>query len=556
MSNPEEGREARHVSIWDRDPMFMDMPNSMEGNSMQGTSTLRRKSLWDLDDPQHFQVPISTSETTGSASQAKKKKSKSAHDKDPAYPPSTYTRYAYEVCLQWYAGKSVKFLEANYLRDPGTGTEKLASDLEARILSKCYESEDFKDVDLTYHSRFCDWMTNTIQTVTFNTKKLMVELRAPVTGQVEDEEAKEFCAKMEWWHTAAKKLSKSGSRGFKWKNDAVKAAFARDGGLSIIWIPPTAKVEPLGGFSREGGHGKVRKVRITGLDTIPANIPLAEKMPKTKDLRNQRVERSIEALACPLNHAGLIKFFALNSITMAAYTLWWNGGHLGDLLSVDKLVSRTTEWHELHRIRQLPEEKQKEVSLFRRHKAKLAWALVYVTHLMHQTLVLHNDLSPRNVLLHYPDYSNEIINIGICDFGLTSRVNENAPSHYGYPTKEETQKQQDGRWWVAPELFYTFGPSDSDTSKPIMQSRHKYTKQSDSYSIGKLVEAMKIGDMYPFDQETFSTMDAYRYFAMKVGQLAKKDSKERPTCTEVVNLVMGPPWYMKPPTFVLRDSPM
>jgi serine/threonine protein kinase len=315
-------------------------------------------------------------------------------------------------------------------------------------------------------------------------------------------------------------------------------------------------VEALSGFVREGGHGKVRKVRITGLDTVPPYIALAGKMPKTKDLRDQRVEQSVEALVCPLNHAGLIKFFAINSETMEAYTLWWNGGHLGELLDLNKKVSPTCEWHEMHLIRELPEEKQKEVSLFRRHKAKLAWTLVYVTHLLHQSSVLHNDLSPRNILLHYPDYSNEIINIGICDFGITSRINEKAPSHYGYPSINETKKQQKGRWWVAPELFYTYGPPNSDTSIPIMQSRHIYTKQSDSYSVGKLTESMKIGDMDNFDRDTFTTVDACRYFAMKVGQLTNEDPKKRPTCTEVVNLVMGPPWYMKPPTSVLRDSPL
>jgi hypothetical protein len=34
----------------------------------------------------------------------------------------------------------------------------------------------------------------------------------------------------------------------------------------------------------------------------------------------------VEALACAIEHYGVIKFWAVNSQTMEAYTLWWNGG--------------------------------------------------------------------------------------------------------------------------------------------------------------------------------------------------------------------------------------
>ena len=186
---------------------------------------------------------------------------------------------------------------------------------------------------------------------------------------------------------------------------------------------------------------------------------------------------------------------------MEAYTLWWNGGNIDELRRLDTQVPISYDWQEVKWLRGLPEEKKKEISLFRRHKAKLAWALVYVTNLIHKSLVLHNDLSPRNVMLHFPDYSNDIINIGICDWGISSRFDKNAPSHYGYPNEDERERQERGRWWVAPELFYTFGPRNSDTSLEIMQSTRKYTQQSDSYSIGKLTEWMRIGNMTEFDAD-------------------------------------------------------
>jgi len=63
----------------------------------------------------------------------------------------------------------------------------------------------------------------------------------------------------------------------------------------------------------------------------------------------------------------------------------------------------TVEWHEMKKAMRLLEEKRKELSLFQRYKAKWAWALVYVTNLMHKSKVLHNDLSPWNIMFHYPD---------------------------------------------------------------------------------------------------------------------------------------------------------
>ncbi len=510
----------------------------------------------DYDDPIFFQEPIPSYVVPVTTSASRRKRDRTAHGKDTTYPPASYTKYAYEMCLQWYEGKSVQFLEATYLRDPLVGSELITNDISARILSKCNESEEFGDLELTYNSKLDIWLNDTVQACIFNSKKLMLDMRPHVPGYPGDDRDKEFRAKMEWWTGAVKPLSKGKARGFRWKNDAAKAAFARDGALCIIWISDSAKVVPLSGFDRQGGQGKVRKVRIEGMEKIPAYIAFAGKVSKAKTKREGRMERSVEALACPLNHPGIIKFFAIHSTSNEAYTLWWNGGHLNDMRHLDRSVVPTIEWNEIQKATRLPEEKQKELSLFRRHKAKLAWALVYVTSLMHKSKVLHNDLSPVNIMLHYPDYSNEIINIGICDWGISSRIGEGAPSHYGSKSELLRDRDRSFRWWVAPELFYAYGPENSDTSISMMQSMHKYTEKSDSYSIGKLTEWMNIGGMVDFDKDIFRDVHGSMYFAMKLRELANPDPKKRPTCIEVTNFLMGAPWYMKPPEAVFRDSPL
>jgi hypothetical protein len=87
-----------------------------------------------------------------------------------------------------------------------------------------------------------------------------------------------------------------------------------------------ALVVAVPGFGNEGGYGEIRKVRISRVANILTIVAFAGKMSKAMNEVDKRVERAKEALACPIEHPGLMKFWAINSVTMEAYTLWWNGG--------------------------------------------------------------------------------------------------------------------------------------------------------------------------------------------------------------------------------------
>jgi hypothetical protein len=68
-----------------------------------------------------------------------------------------------------------------------------------------------------------------------------------------------------------------------------------------------------------------------------------------------------------------------------------------------------------------------------------------------------------------------------------NRFIEEVPSVYGYPTKAKMEKNKKERYWVAPELFYVYGPTNSEIAIERVQRKHLYTKESDAYSVGKLV---------------------------------------------------------------------
>jgi hypothetical protein len=57
------------------------------------------------------------------------------------------------------------------------------------------------------------------------------------------------------------------------------------------------------------------------MESVPNDIDFAGKLPKAKDDFAQKNEWSLEALAYPILHAGVIKFWALYPNTMEAYTL-------------------------------------------------------------------------------------------------------------------------------------------------------------------------------------------------------------------------------------------
>ena len=57
------------------------------------------------------------------------------------------------------------------------------------------------------------------------------------------------------------------------------------------------------------------------------------------------------------------------------------------------------------RILQLPGpdfDSRKRLVVYRKHRAYLAWALMCIVDVVHKHDVLHNDLNPNNVMLHFP----------------------------------------------------------------------------------------------------------------------------------------------------------
>ena len=233
-----------------------------------------------------------------------------------------------------------------------------------------------------------------------------------------------------------------------------------------MWLPEKVKIVEMPGNIAEGGYGESRRIRIAKMAGIPTDCDFAAMKSKVATPLLQRQAQSMEACVNPIQHPGMIKFWAILYKTMESYTLWWNGGSLASFLH--KLNSKVSEASTLENIKytigELLLDELDKVTLYRRNSTKLTLSLLTIVEKCHAHGIQHNDLSPGNILLHFPPMDKTKIFLDVCDWGMACRVSEEFASNYDYRSEEEMAMQQRLRQHVALELFYVFGPRGSETS--------------------------------------------------------------------------------------------
>jgi serine/threonine protein kinase len=131
-----------------------------------------------------------------------------------------------------------------------------------------------------------------------------------------------------------------------------------------------------------------------------------------------------------------------------------------------------------------------KILAYRTKYVKLALSLIMTMAYIHKSKILNNDISPSNILLHFPPDHVDRVYIGVCDWGMVIRLIEDNLSMYGYPTKDEMEKNKKEHFWVALELFYIYGPPNFETSLERVQRMHLYTKEADAYLVGKVAQCI------------------------------------------------------------------
>ena len=466
-----------------------------------------------------------------SSSSGSKKKNKSAHDRDPGYPPREYTAFLRVVALDFYRIRSEDMLLRTYLRSQQSGIMRLQADLEAEFWKKLRQSEQYMNCMSTYF-QCSKWMAQQVTTATTNILHVFEVVNQKSKGAELNAEEKQFHSKLVTVQRECAKYSASKTKGMPWNEQLLKSAMERHLNSGVLWVPQKAIINAMSGYSHEGAYGKVRKVRIGNMDGIPIHIEFAGKLSKAKTEREKREERAIEALVCPVQHPGVIKFWAIHSDSMESYTLWWNGDNLRKFFSINSQASEAIDYESILRLKHVPMKTGERIVAFRKNRAMLAWALIYLMDLVHQAKIIHNDLTPSNILLHFPEDNVHAVYIGVCDWGMASRVSENKSSYFGYEHDTAFQENKRLRPFVAPELFYRFGPpDDEERNLDRMRTLHPYTMAAEAFAVGYLGRQIWNNEDSP---ELFKTEYTKVNFGLKLDALCNPDPRRRPTLAKLV----------------------
>jgi hypothetical protein len=341
----------------------------------------------------------------------------------------------------------------------------------------------------------------------------------------------------------------------KFIQDDLAKKIATQNRQGVLWLPHHAVIVPKDNNRFEGGYGVMRMVEIHEIEAIPPYIEFAGKTMKLKDNLDYRKLWSTEALACPVDHLGVIKVMYFDRRTYESLTLWWNGGPLFTMRHYDRKYKQDQHESELLCSLGPDYEARKRLMLYRKKRAHLAWALMNIMAAVSVEDVLHNDLSSSNVLLHFPINDDNIVNIGICDWGLVTWSVDVAPSLYGKPNDTQLDKAKKRYNWIAPKLFHLIGEPGSATSPCRAGKVHACTVLSNSYTVGMLAKKMYMGDstseLFQKNRDPASTR--YR-FEQALKELTAINPEERSTIVRIVNTLKDKPYYMEEPSMCYCQS--
>jgi hypothetical protein len=232
-----------------------------------------------------------------------------------------YTAFVRPVAMRYYAHRDMDMLEHSFLDNGLDGYVDLCKELCNEFMNACDTSEHCNNyLDYWDHVK---WLDTVVTINTTNVVKGTFEVLYPKKGDEEyDESKKQLLAKLYKVEAACRRFSGNKTKMMPWQVQALKGAMEVHMGWGVVWLPPHAKVIEILGDRVEGGYAKIRRVRISRMENIPSDIDFVGKLPKANKDFDQKNERSMEALACPVSHVGVIKFWALHPNTMEAYMLW------------------------------------------------------------------------------------------------------------------------------------------------------------------------------------------------------------------------------------------
>ena len=152
----------------------------------------------------------------------------------------------------------------------------------------------------------------------------------------------------------------------------------------------------------------------------------------------QRVQFNAEAMALRSAHEGCINWIVVHPTISEGYTLWWNGRTIREMMK-DEVQYNCESVHITLQVVFLIDSNDdyqkkldatRHVNVFRKKCNKLVWTFLNTINNVHHCHTWHNDMSPDNVILHFPPNSVDKAYISICDWAMVGNFNHLKESLY------------------------------------------------------------------------------------------------------------------------------
>jgi hypothetical protein len=188
------------------------------------------------------------------------------------------------------------------------------------------------------------------------------------------------------------------------------------------------------------------------------------------------------------------------------------------------------------------------VEVFRKKCYELAWTFL---NNVHHCYTLHDNISPNNVLLHFPPKFSDKVYISTCDWAMARKFNDLKESLDIHENEEAKTNFMQGKYWVAPKLNYVLPPLGSSRDADF-ERRLRYTPKRETFVVGKIAKEIYGGNLSTAyynkytkedradDVYNLSAMD--QLFECSLEQLFREDLTQRASLNRIVNRFMGTPF--------------
>lgn len=396
-------------------------------------------------------------------------------------PGDACKAFLIEFTVKFYEANDLRALESKYVRYQEEGIEKFKLEIKELMIQALKHPMWIAE---TEKRGFMWWMGNRVQDALWNPKVVIAKYGRMFREG--DEDFVDVVNRADCFSAQMRAFSKNSHRrgsGTWWQS--IEGRQTQTMRLTqLVTIPDTAQIIRVDNTRLKGQYGTITKVRFNGVAGIEPFWEFAAKTSIHLLTRPElaKLEHMNESMAIRIRHPGVIRFVAIHPVKNQGYAFWWNGGTIREMLNRDMDYGDDVFVH--LNFGNYPDDeviRAHQLLRFRKKRTELAWGLLHIMNEVHKSHHLHNDISPDNILLHFPADESRVY-IGVCDWGLSTTVHEPMQSLYTFTKREDMVETLRKRYWVDPRVAFLYKAGED------LQVIPKYSIASEEFATARIAQ--------------------------------------------------------------------